>query len=99
MKSEKEKMLAGELYISSDPQLVAERARARSLTKAFNDSHPNDGEARERILTELFGARGASVFIEPPFFCDYGSNIFLGDNVFMNFNCVILDVNVVRIGE
>ncbi|MEO7548491.1 MAG: sugar O-acetyltransferase, partial [Ramlibacter sp.] len=68
------------------------------LFKAFNDTPDDQPGERERLLRELIPACGASVWIEPPFHCDYGSNITLGDRVFMNFNCVILDVAPVRIG-
>jgi maltose O-acetyltransferase len=99
MRSEKEKMLAGELYDSQDAQLVAERRRARLLLKAFNDSSDDQAEERERILRELIGAAGEGLWIEPPFYCDYGSNITVGDRVYFNFNCVVLDVAPVRIGS
>ena len=99
MATEKEKMLAGELYDSTDPQLVAERRHARDLTHAFNNTAAGDGPQRKQILSELFGSVGKHVMIEPPFYCDYGYNIHLGDNVFFNFNCVVLDVMRVKIGS
>ncbi len=99
MPTEKEKMLRGELYNAADPQLVAERRRARDLCRELNLSHDAEVELRQRIIAELFGATGANIVIEPPFFCDYGANITLGDNVFFNFNCVILDVAPVVIGS
>jgi maltose O-acetyltransferase len=98
MKSEKEKMLQGELYSPLDPQLCAERQRARLLMKALNDTADHQTEERDRLLQELIPATGNGVIIEPPFYCDYGSNIILGDRVFFNFNCVILDVAPVSIG-
>lgn len=91
-------MLAGELYDPMDAQLLAERERARHLLKLFNDSGANEKEARAEILGKLFGAPSDAA-IEPPFFCDYGTNIIVGTHVFMNFNCVILDVAQVRIGD
>jgi maltose O-acetyltransferase len=91
MKSEREKMLSGELYISSDPELIAARRRARLLLKEFNETSDEQWEERAKIIKELIPQSGRGVFIEPPFFCDYGDNIRLGDNVFFNFNCVILD--------
>lgn len=97
--SEKQKMLAGELYDPRDPQLLRERHRARLLTKAFNDTSDAQGKERKRLLNELFGAMGKGTFIEPPFHCDYGGNITLGEKVFFNFNCVILDVAEVTIGN
>lgn len=99
MPTEKEKMLAGELYDSTDPQLVTERRHARKLTRAFNDSSAEDGKIRKQLLTELLGHLGKNSAIEPPFYCDYGYNIHLGDRVFFNFNCVILDVMPVDIGD
>lgn len=99
MPSEKDKMLSGALYNALDPQLCAERARARRLSRAFNESGLDDPAGRERLLRELIPAAGADVTIEPPFYCDYGSNITLGDRIFFNFNCVILDVAPVRIGS
>ena len=97
--TEKEKMLAGELYLATDPQLVAERRRARDLLHALNASRDEETELRASILRELLGAAGEGVWIEPPFACDYGSNIHLGDRVYFNFNCVVLDVARVTIGS
>lgn len=99
MPTEKEKMLAGELYDATDPQLVADRRNARRLTRAFNDSTAEERNLRKQLLQELFGGIGQKSGIEPPFHCDYGYNIFLGDRVFMNFNCVILDVTRVEIAS
>ena len=90
-------MLAGELYVAGDPELVADRARCERLQRAFN-SEP-DEDARLRVLAELLGGLGRASYIRPPFFCDYGFNITLGDGVFLNFNCVILDVVAVTIGD
>lgn len=99
MKSEKEKMLGGELYNPLDPQLVAERQRARLLMKALNDTADDQQEERSRLIRELIPNVGREVWIEPPFYCDYGSNITLGDRVYFNFNCVVLDVAPVWIGS
>ena len=99
MTTEKEKMLNGELYDAMDPQLSGERRRARELCKALNDSHDKEQALRETIIRELFGGAGEAIWIEPPFYCDYGANITLGDNVFFNFNCVILDPAAVVIGS
>ena len=97
--AEREKMVAGELYDPMDPELVAARRRARDLCQDLNATREADSEARRRILTALFARRGDSVCMEPPFYCDYGSNIDLGDRVFFNFDCVVLDVCPVRIGD
>jgi len=99
VKSEKQKMLAGELYDALDPELSAERRRARNLTKELNDSRDEDQEQRTAIIQQLFASVGKGIWIEPPFYCDYGSNITLGDYVFFNFNCVILDPAQVVIGS
>ena len=99
MKTERDKMLAGELYDPANAELVAARKRARDLCAALNVSPEAAQEERRRILGELFGAGGDSVWMQPPFFCDYGSNIELGERVFFNFNCVVLDVCPVRIGS
>ncbi|MEA2493772.1 MAG: maltose O-acetyltransferase [Thermoleophilaceae bacterium] len=90
-------MLGGELYLAADPELVADRARCERLQRAFN-SQP-DRDARDRILAEWLGSFGADSEIRPPFYCDYGYNITLGANVFLNFNCVVLDVVPVTIGD
>ena len=99
MTTEKEKMLAGELYNAMDPLLVNERQQARELLQAFNATAAGDRPRRKQLLIELLGSVGSNVGVEPPFFCDYGYNIHLGDNVFFNFNCVILDVMRVEIGS
>ena len=99
MRSEREKMLAGELYDPLDPDLVRGRDRARDLCQALNATREAEQVERRRILRELFAAGGESVWMQPPFFCDYGANIHLGERVFFNFNCVVLDVCEVRIGD
>jgi maltose O-acetyltransferase len=97
--TEREKMLAGELYDPLDLELVAGRARARDLCHALNATRESQQEERRRILSDLFGQGGDSVWMQPPFFCDYGTNIEVGERVFFNFNCVVLDVCRVRIGH
>jgi maltose O-acetyltransferase len=99
MPREKQKMLSGELYDPMDPALVAGRRRARDLCQALNVSPDAAQGQRRRILRDLFGAGGNTVWMQPPFFCDYGSNIELGERVFFNFNCVVLDVCRVTIGS
>jgi len=98
MPSEREKMLAGELYLAADPELLALRRAARRLTRAFNATREDEPETRTGILRELLGRCGASLEIEPPFRCDYGSNIRVGDGFYMNFDGVILDCAAVEIG-
>lgn len=92
-------MLAGELYLASDPELSALRLRCRALTERFNASRAAEGVERSTIIRELFGSIGDRFEIEPTFKCDYGFNIHAGDGLFMNFDCVILDVCPVRIGD
>ena len=99
MPTEREKMLAGEMYHALDPELVAARARARDLCRQLNATHESEDVDRRRILRELFGKGGDSVWMQPPFYCDYGANIELGERVFFNFNCVVLDVCRIRIGD
>jgi maltose O-acetyltransferase len=99
MKSEREKMLAGEPYLAADPELAALNLRAQTLLRDFNASPPAAFEERREIIRNLFGAAGANCEVKQPFFCDYGSHIRAGDNLFMNYDCVILDCNVVTIGH
>ncbi len=99
MKTERQKMLAGELYDPMDRELVAARERARDLCQSLNATREAQQEERRRILLELLGAGGDTVWLQPPFFCDYGTHIELGERVFFNFNCIVLDVCPVRIGS
>ena len=99
VRSEREKMLAGELYDPLDPELVRARDRARDLCQDLNATREAQREERRVILRELFGAGGEHVWMQPPFFCDYGFNILLGEKCFFNFNCVVLDVCRVTIGS
>ena len=92
-------MLAGELYDPMDGDLVCAREHARDLCAALNATRDRETDERRRILRELFGSGGDSVWMQPPFYCDYGTNIELGERVFFNFNCVVLDVCLVRIGS
>lgn len=99
MRTERDKMLAGDLYDPLDAELVAARERARDLCRALNDTRESAHEERRRIAQALFGSGGDSVWLQPPFHCDYGVHIHLGERVFFNFNCVVLDVCEVRIGD
>lgn len=97
--TEREKMLAGELYLASDPELTQGRQRARRLTRLYNATTEEEEAARLQLLEELFGSVGKGAFIEPPFRCDYGDNIQAGERFYVNFGCVILDCAPVRIGD
>ncbi|EPR70806.1 sugar O-acetyltransferase [Cyclobacterium qasimii] len=99
MKSEKEKMLAGELYLASDEELGKDRFQARQLLKELNHELPGDIAHTNKIVHKLFKSVGKDFGLEPPFFCDYGYNISVGDQVFFNFNCVLLDITPIKIGN
>ena len=99
MKTEKEKMLAGELYNALDKELSNDRLQARLLIKRLNDSREDEVAERQDILKHLIPHSGVDLWLQPPFYCDYGTNIKIGDKVFFNFNCVILDVAEVTIGS
>lgn len=97
-KSEKEKMLGGELYNAEDPVLVADRARAAALQHTYN-AMAYVPETHFLQLQQILGSVGEEAVIRPPFFFDYGYNIHVGRQVFLNFNCVLLDVNRITIGD
>jgi maltose O-acetyltransferase len=99
MATEKEKMLAGELYRPSDPEILADLAAAHAWLARYNASAGQSADAQCALLRERFGAVGPGCVVRPPFHCDYGFNIRLGADVFLNFNCVILDVVTVEIGD
>ncbi len=100
MPSEKDAMLAGELFSPADPELAADRLRARRLQRLYNTSADDDMSARLALLRELFAAVGDDrAYIEPPFFCDYGYNIRVGKRFYANYNCVFLDVGLIDIGD
>ncbi len=99
MKTEREKMLAGDLYNALDPELSALRRKARLLCHELNHSRDDEPERRAAVLHQLFGIDRNLPWLEPPFYCDYGINIHLGERVFFNFNCVVLDVAEVFIGD
>ena len=98
MATEREKMVRGDLYLASDPELVAARVRARRLFARFNASDPGDPTERLAILRELMGSVGSDAWIEPPFYCDYGTQVTLGAGVFVNFGAVFLDPAPITIG-
>ena len=98
-KTEKQKMIDGEMYSAWDPELIADRRNARQLTRLINNTLETESEKRGDLLKQLFGSTGAELFVEPDFRCDYGYNIHVGENFYANFNCVILDVCEVCIGD
>ncbi len=98
-RSEKQKMLAGELYRASDPELQADAAQTEIWLAKFNASLALPAEERRLILAERLAFVGRGAVIRPPFHCDYGYNIRLGNDAFLNFDCVILDVVGVEIGD
>ncbi len=97
--AEKAKMLAGELYLAADAELVAERLRSRRLARLYNATIETEDAQRREILGQWLGAIGGSIAIEPPFQCDYGSNIFVGHNFYANFGCILLDCAPIEIGD
>lgn len=99
MPSEKQKMLAGELYRADDAELLADDTRARAWMARYNASLAASADARLAMLREILADVGDGCVIRPPFHCDYGGNIRLGRGVFLNFGCVILDSVDVRIGD
>lgn len=96
--TEREKMVAGELYLASDPELVRERARARRLAGRYNATAQEDAGERRALLGELLARVGEDAWIEPPFHCDYGWNLTLGERAFLNFGCIVLDCAPVEVG-
>ena len=98
-RTEKQKMLAGELYIFSGEELAADQRRVNAWMDRYNEKISRTLEQRHALLREIFAAVGEGATIRPPFHCDYGTNISLGAGVFLNFNCVILDVVAVSIGD
>ena len=98
-KSEKEKMISGELYNAFTAELIEDRKNAYKLLSKLNKMGKTTQNKRNEILKKLFGKHGKNLWIESPFFCDYGYEIFIGDNVFINFNCTFLDSSPITIGD
>jgi maltose O-acetyltransferase len=98
-RGQRDRMLAGELYIADDPQLAADNLRALTLTRQFNASDPADCQARLALLRELLGSMGEGTEIRPPLYCDYGYQTHIGARSFVNFGCVLLDVATITIGD
>jgi maltose O-acetyltransferase len=98
-RNQKERLEAGELYVADEPVLQGELRHAARLTKAFNDSAPDDLEGRRRLLEKLLGTLGEGAEIRPPLYCDYGYRLHVGARTFVNFGLVALDVATIAIGE
>lgn len=99
MMTEKEKMLAGELYNPSEPEIKAAREKAHRLCQDYNNCKFEDAATKSAILKKLIPTQGSNLYIEAPFYCDYGENIHIGNDVYFNYDCVILDTAIVAIGD
>lgn len=97
--TEREKMLAGELYDCGDKELLTQWHRGKDLAREYNNCKSSDLETKNRILMELLGGRGENLWITAPFFVDYGNNIYFGNNCEVNMNCTFLDDNKIVIGD
>lgn len=97
--TEKEKMLSEQLYTAEDAQLQKESKNAKRVTRIFNNTTEEEGLYRIQLLKELFKKTGERLWIEPPFHCDYGCHISIGENFYANYDCIIIDVCDVEIGD
>ena len=97
--TEREKMLAGELYDCGDAELLTQWHKAKDLVRDYNQTNSADADEKERILNELLGGKGKNLWITAPFYVDYGNNIYFGSNCEVNMNCTFLDDNIIRIGD
>lgn len=97
--TEKELMLAEKLYLATDKNLLKDRARAKELCRLINNTGESQIEYRQGLFRELLTRTGNNFWIEPPFYADYGYNIYLGDNFYANYDCIILDIAKVEIGS
>lgn len=97
--TEREKMLAGELYDCGDSELLAQWHKAKDLVRDYNQTNSAQVDKKEKILNELLGRKGKNLWITVPFYVDYGNNILFGNNCEVNMNCTFLDDNIIRIGD
>mgnify|MGYP001116749547 FL=1 len=97
--TEREKMLAGQLYDCGDEELITQWHKAKNLVRDYNMTDSDNAAEKDRILSELLGGRGANLWITAPFFADYGNNIYFGNNCEVNMNCTFLDDNRIVIGD
>ena len=98
-KTEKEKMLNGELYLATDRELTRMHLKARKLIHQLTFFKPGEVSQRMQIIKQLFGQIGDNFTVRPPFYCDYGCHIFAGNNLYLNYDCTILDCNTVHLGN
>jgi maltose O-acetyltransferase len=98
-KTQRERMLANEPYLATDPELESMYNQAQSLLQAFNSSLPDDSKKRRELIQTLFGSVGEVFEVKPPFRCDYGCHIYAQENLYINYDCIILDCNKVYIGR
>jgi len=94
-----ERMLAGLPYDASDADLVLRRSRSRDLASRYNATRMDEAALRQSLLAQWLGRCGSGVAIEPPFYCDYGVNVELADQVFLNFGCILLDCARISLGR
>lgn len=97
--TEREKMLAGELYDCGDQELLSRWHLAKDLVREYSACASADAEGKKKILTKLLGGAGENIWITPPFYVDYGNNIYFGNNCEVNMNCTFLDDNKIIIGD
>lgn len=98
-KSHKEKMIAGEMYLGNDPELLEDQRIVQTLVRDFNKSKPKGASRRWDLLGQIFGKIGKDTVIRPPFHCDYGYNITMGERCYLNFGCVFLDCTNITLGD
>ena len=97
--TQKEKMIAGELYNAADAELTELRARARLIFDEYNSTSVSELEQRKELIKKLFGGTGDKFYVEPSFKCDYGFNIYVGENFYANFDCVFLEKCRITVGN
>ena len=97
--TEREKMLAGQLYDCGDAELLTQWHKAKDLARNYNQTDSADAAEKEKILNKLLGGKGKNLWITAPFYVDYGNNIYFGNNCEVNMNCTFLDDNIIRIGD
>jgi len=99
MKTQKERMLAGELYIADDPELSREMREGKRLARAYSQTTEDEGATRTELLTQIFNKIGKNGYLEPPFHTDYGRNTTIGDNFYANYDAIFIDVAPITIGN